>query len=145
MVGCRSERVSRKEKSVLFNDTFNGLGHTAYVVEKWNVTAVLSYRQRQEKTAVLWEKPIQELLFNHKSHLERPGVDTDPPSCKVKFTGLEEKETGGRKPMASAMRINSLNTELNTICHSLILLEDLTFMGPCIVSIFQYISNKMQH
>ena len=34
MVGCRSERVSRKEKSVLFNDTFNGLGHTAYVVEK---------------------------------------------------------------------------------------------------------------
>jgi hypothetical protein len=26
----------------------------------------------------------------------------------------------------------------------LILLEDLTFMGPCIVSIFQYISNMMQ-
>jgi hypothetical protein len=26
----------------------------------------------------------------------------------------------------------------------LILLEDLTFMGPCIVSIFQYISDKMQ-
>jgi hypothetical protein len=25
-----------------------------------------------------------------------------------------------------------------------ILLRDLTFMGPCIVSIFQYISNKMQ-
>ena len=26
----------------------------------------------------------------------------------------------------------------------LVLLGDLTFMGPCIVSIFQYISNKMQ-
>jgi hypothetical protein len=38
---------------------------------------------------------------------------------------------------------NSLNAELNPICHLLILLGDLTFMGPCIVSIFQYISNKM--
>ena len=40
--------------------------------------------------------------------------------------------------------INPLNAELNPICHSLILLGDLTFMGPCIVSIFQYIFNKMQ-
>jgi len=40
--------------------------------------------------------------------------------------------------------INHLNVELNPICHLLILLGDLTFMGPCIVSIFQYISNKMQ-
>jgi hypothetical protein len=39
--------------------------------------------------------------------------------------------------------INTLNTELNPIWHLLILL-DLTFMGKCIVSIFQYISNKMQ-
>jgi hypothetical protein len=37
-----------------------------------------------------------------------------------------------------------LNAELNPICHLLILLGDLTCMGPCIVSIFQYISNKMQ-
>jgi hypothetical protein len=35
---------------------------------------------------------------------------------------------------------NTLNAELNPICHLLILLEDLTFMGTCIVSI----SNKMQ-
>jgi hypothetical protein len=42
------------------------------------------------------------------------------------------------------MGINSLNAELNPICHLLILLEYLTFMGPVIVSIFQYISNKMQ-
>jgi hypothetical protein len=40
--------------------------------------------------------------------------------------------------------INSLNAELNLTCHLLILLEDLKFMGPCIVSIFQYTSNKMQ-
>jgi hypothetical protein len=41
---------------------------------------------------------------------------------------------------------NPLNAELNPICHLLVLLEDLTFMGPCIVSIFQYtcIFNKMQ-
>jgi hypothetical protein len=39
---------------------------------------------------------------------------------------------------------NPLNAELNPICHLLALLGDLTFMGPCIVSIFQNISNKMQ-
>ena len=44
----------------------------------------------------------------------------------------------------SRIRVNPLNAELNPICHSLILLGDLTFMGPCIVRIFQYISNKMQ-
>jgi hypothetical protein len=36
--------------------------------------------------------------------------------------------------------INPLNAELNPICHLLILLGDLTFMGTCIVSI----SNEMQ-
>jgi hypothetical protein len=40
--------------------------------------------------------------------------------------------------------ITPLNVELNPICHLLILLGDLTFMGTCILSIFQYISNKMQ-
>jgi len=40
--------------------------------------------------------------------------------------------------------INPLNAELDPICHLLVLLGDLMFMGPCIVSIFQYISNKMQ-
>jgi hypothetical protein len=41
---------------------------------------------------------------------------------------------------------NPLNAELNPVCHLLVLLGDFTFMGPCIVSIFQYtyISNKMQ-
>jgi hypothetical protein len=40
--------------------------------------------------------------------------------------------------------LNPLNAELNPICHLLVLLGDLKFMGPYIVSIFQYISNKMQ-
>jgi hypothetical protein len=42
--------------------------------------------------------------------------------------------------------VNPLNAELNPICHLLVLLGDLTFMGPCILSIFQYtcISNKIQ-
>jgi hypothetical protein len=40
--------------------------------------------------------------------------------------------------------INPLNAELNPICHLLVLLGELTFMGRCMVSIFQYISNKMQ-
>jgi hypothetical protein len=39
---------------------------------------------------------------------------------------------------------NSLNAELNPICHLLILLGSLTFMGTCILSIFQYTSNKTQ-
>jgi len=40
--------------------------------------------------------------------------------------------------------INPLNAELNPICHLLVLLGDLTFMGSWIVSIFHYISNKIQ-
>jgi len=39
---------------------------------------------------------------------------------------------------------NPLHAELNPICHLLVLLGDLTFMGSCILSIFQYISNMMQ-
>jgi len=46
--------------------------------------------------------------------------------------------------MGCVQVINPLNAELNPICHLLVLLEDLKFMGPCIVSIFQYISNNMQ-
>jgi hypothetical protein len=37
-------------------------------------------------------------------------------------------------------QFNTLNAELNPICHLLVLLGDLTFMSKCIVSI----SNKMQ-
>jgi hypothetical protein len=45
-----------------------------------------------------------------------------------------------------ASNLNPLNADLNPICHLLVLLGDVTFNGPCIVSIFQYtcISNKMQ-
>jgi hypothetical protein len=43
------------------------------------------------------------------------------------------------------LSFNPLKAELNPICHLLVLLGDLTFMGTCIVSIFQCtcISNKM--
>jgi hypothetical protein len=40
--------------------------------------------------------------------------------------------------------INPLNAELNPSCHLLVLPGDLMFMGPCIINIFQYISNMMQ-
>jgi hypothetical protein len=50
-------------------------------------------------------------------------------------------ETVTDKPF---IEFNPLNAELNPICNLLILLGDLTFMGPRIISIFQYISNKMQ-
>jgi hypothetical protein len=39
----------------------------------------------------------------------------------------------------TALTFNPLNAELNPICHLLVFLGDLTFMVPCIVSIFQYI------
>jgi hypothetical protein len=50
------------------------------------------------------------------------------------------------KVMHEPRRFNPLNAELNSICHLLILLGELTFMCPCSVSIFQYtcMSNKMQ-
>jgi hypothetical protein len=44
----------------------------------------------------------------------------------------------------SAYNFNPLNAELNPICHLLILLGYLKYVGPCIVSIFQYIFNKIQ-
>ena len=47
-------------------------------------------------------------------------------------------------PADFELLINPLNAELNPICHLLVSLGNLTFMGSCIVSIFQYISNKMQ-
>jgi hypothetical protein len=52
--------------------------------------------------------------------------------------------TGRPVNMTALMFVKPLNAELNPTCHLLILLGDLMFMGPCLVSIFQYISNKMQ-
>ena len=58
----------------------------------------------------------------------------------------ERKGPLGRHRRRWEGNINPLNAELNPICPLLVLLGDLTFMGPCIVSIFQYtcISNKMK-
>ena len=47
-------------------------------------------------------------------------------------------------PSFCPILIKPLKAQLNPICHLLALLGDLTFMGLCILSIFQYISNKMQ-
>jgi hypothetical protein len=60
---------------------------------------------------------------------------------------LQCRHTTKKKTLTSSYPVslfNPLNAELNSICHFLILLEDLTFMDPCILSIFQYISNKIQ-
>jgi len=48
-----------------------------------------------------------------------------------------------RQQMGFNSGFKGLNAELNLICHLLVLLGDLTFMGLCIVSIFQNISNKV--
>jgi hypothetical protein len=55
--------------------------------------------------------------------------------------------SSGKTSHSKIAQFNPLNVELNAICHLLLLLGYFTFMGPCIVSIFQYtcISNKMQH
>jgi hypothetical protein len=46
--------------------------------------------------------------------------------------------------VVTEININPLNAELKLTCYLLVLLGNLTFMCPCIVSIFQYISNKTQ-
>ena len=76
------------------------------------------------------EKSYAVLYFSHSSG----DIRTLPPSRKP----------GSVKEPKRAADINPLNAELNPICYLLVLLGDLTFMGPCIVSIFKYISNKMQ-
>jgi hypothetical protein len=60
------------------------------------------------------------------------------------FTGVKRTVFEGSHSPQSSDEINPLNAELNPICHLLILLGDLIFMVTCIVSIFQYISNKIQ-
>jgi hypothetical protein len=59
------------------------------------------------------------------------------------FSMLNKKRNSKRnfKLKNNTNSINPLNAELTPMCHLLILLGDLTFMGKCIVSI----SNKMQH
>jgi len=70
----------------------------------------------------------------------------DPEYNQSRTTLLKHKVV--HNAICSAIRnltiFNPLNSELNPICHLLVLLGDSTFMSPCILSIFQYISNKMQ-
>jgi hypothetical protein len=62
----------------------------------------------------------------------------------IKFTFLLHTYPSYLSISICVIFFNPLNAELNLICRLLILLGDLTFMGTCIVSIFQYIFNKMQ-
>jgi hypothetical protein len=67
--------------------------------------------------------------------------------CLARRTARLERDLVRDKAEEELIKVqfNPLNAELNTICHLLILLGDLKFMGMCIASIFQYISNKLQH
>jgi hypothetical protein len=64
--------------------------------------------------------------------------------CTRQSSICPNREANQSSPRSSTLdlsaQLNPLNAELNPMCHLLILLEDLTFMGKCIVSI----SNKMQ-
>jgi hypothetical protein len=64
--------------------------------------------------------------------------------CKEKSILREQKTSPVAWFLVFLQMFNPLNAELNSICHLLILLGDLTFMGTCIINIFQSISNKMQ-
>ena len=77
--------------------------------------------------------------------------NTDKRQISMSVGGIRTHSASNRKPADPSLRhhghwdrINPLNAELNPICHLLVLLGDLTFMGPCIVSISQHISNKIQ-
>jgi hypothetical protein len=83
------------------------------------------------------------VLFEHFSYNNYTA--SEPNSCySLTQVGAGQMSTASVSELeAQICLINPLNAELNLICYLLILLEDLTIMGPCIVSIFQYISNKM--
>jgi len=76
------------------------------------------------------------------SHLHRFPVPSVNKSSK--YAPLHFISTAWQSNTSVSFPLNPLNAKLIPICHSLILLGDLTFMGTCIVNIFQYISNKMQ-
>jgi hypothetical protein len=78
-------------------------------------------------------------------------------NCSTCFGWYHNPSSGAQTTVSTASRIchtvtaicryrERVGTGLSVLCHLLVLLGDLTFMGPCIVSIFQYtrISNKMQ-
>jgi hypothetical protein len=64
--------------------------------------------------------------------------------CKHTSLEISSRHMQGVLHICYILCINPLNAELNSIYHLLVLSGDLTFMGPCIVSIFQHTSNNMQ-
>jgi hypothetical protein len=82
------------------------------------------------------KRPTTDSFFSYGALFIRTSQEPD----EAPFTNVGWKKAG----VFWAASINPLNAELIPICHLLVLLRDLTFMGPFIVSIFQYISNKKQ-
>jgi hypothetical protein len=56
----------------------------------------------------------------------------------MKYTQHEYSDMLLNLGASNSRAVNPLNAELNPICHLLVLLGYLTFVGTCIVSIFQY-------
>jgi hypothetical protein len=61
-----------------------------------------------------------------------------PVKYTIKIISLHEVLLLSFSFYITACSFNPLNAELNSICNLLVLLGNLTFMGPCIVNIFQY-------
>jgi hypothetical protein len=57
---------------------------------------------------------------------------------KILHNELDFLWRSSKQMLNSSNLFNPLNSELNLICHLLVLLGDLTFMGVCNVSIFRY-------
>jgi hypothetical protein len=78
----------------------------------------------------------------HSSCIIKTALCLFPHSRTQVHSTISSRSTWFSQPcfMLSLRLFNPLLAELNPICHLLILLGDLTFMGPCIIST----SNKMQ-
>jgi hypothetical protein len=109
----------------------------------WVSTTLLSFFRREiNSVALLPYGWVAGIFLTCAENLTPSGIQSaDRPVCSESLYRLSYP---GRLRGKINHTISPLNAELNHICHLLILLGDLTFVCPCIVSIFQYISNKMQ-
>jgi hypothetical protein len=97
-----------------------------------------------------WHNVLNFILWSIKDNIrawqKKNVLTTSVSSVSIKVNEKLQQKSGNYEKFMSERQLNPLNTELIPICHLLILLGNLTFICPCIVSIFQYmcISNKMQ-
>jgi hypothetical protein len=87
-------------------------------------------------------------VFNNVSIEYRAIYEKKKKKCCKAGQAIEDNITGRMRISCwipeNTSTLTLLNSELNPTCHLLVLLGDLRFMGPCIVSVLQYISSKMQ-